>query len=150
MCPCLRVDGVWKWAWACQIYVAVYNGSSFSSLLLFSPCFCQRADLEAGVTDDGLRALASARCGKELMSLTLFSECCCVLVFELMVCGNGRESGHAECVLLSVTGAPPLLLSCCLLALPPRRSGSRSDGLRAGCAGLCRVRGEADVTASLE
>ena len=32
------------------------------------------ADLREGVTDDGLRALASAGCGEKLTELTLWSE----------------------------------------------------------------------------
>ena len=50
---------------------------------LFSPprLFCKRADLRA-VTDEGLRALASAGCGEKLTSLHLSCECCCVLVFS--------------------------------------------------------------------
>ena len=42
----------------------------FSSHLLF----CKRAGLGEGVTDEGLRALASAGCGENLTKLDLFSE----------------------------------------------------------------------------
>ena len=69
--------------------VAVRDRGSFSSPVLLSP-FCKRAGLKEGVTDEGLRALASAGCGENLMSLTLRCECCCVPVCELMVCRNGR------------------------------------------------------------
>ena len=106
-----------EWEWACRMCVAVCDGVSFSFLFLSSPCFFKRADLEEGVTDSGLRALASAGCGENLTSLTLFSECCCVPVCELMFCESGSGSvGSVGCVLLSVTGAlsPPVLSSCLL------------------------------------
>ena len=98
--------------------VAVCDGCSFSSLVLLSPCFCQHADLEAGVTDSGLGALASAGCGEKLTSLTLSGECCCDPVCNFMVCGSGsgRGRGRAGCVLLSVTVALSPLLSSCLRA----------------------------------
>ena len=37
----------------------------------------KRAVLREGVTDEGIRALASAGCGEKLTSLTLESECTC-------------------------------------------------------------------------
>ena len=48
-----------------------------SPLLAF---FCKRAGLGEGVTDEGLRALASAGCGENLTKLDLSCECSCVLV----------------------------------------------------------------------
>ena len=74
----------------------------------------QRAGLEEGVTDSGLRALGSGGCGEKLTSLSLLGECCCVPVCELMVCGSGR--GHARYMLLSITGALSPLFSSFLLA----------------------------------
>ena len=79
--------------------------------------FCHRAGLDVRVTDSGLRALASAGCGEKLTSLTLSSECCCVLVCDLMVCGSGRWSVLAGCVMLVETGALSPLLSSFLFAL---------------------------------
>lgn len=38
---------------------------------LLPPLFCDRADLKEGVTDEGLRSLASAGCGGNLKSLAL-------------------------------------------------------------------------------
>ena len=96
---------------------AVCDGGSLSPLVFFSPCFCKRAVLEAGVTDDGLRALASVGCGKGLTSLFLTGECWCVPVFDLMVCGSGRWSVLAGCVMLVETGALSPLLSSFLFAL---------------------------------
>ena len=95
--------------------------------------------------DDGfLRALASAGCGKMLTSLTLFCECSCVLVFSFDgVCGSG--SGCVGCV-CGCDGALSPLFSL-LLFLRTRRSLG-SDGQRAACAGLCRLREEADVADS--
>ena len=58
--------------------VAFSDGGSF--------CFFKRAGLKEGVTDEGLRALASAGCGEKLTSLALWSECCCVPVCDLMAC----------------------------------------------------------------
>ena len=60
-----------------DVCVTVKGAFSPLSPLLF---FLQRAGLEEGVTDEGLRALASAGCGKKLTSLSLVGECCCVLV----------------------------------------------------------------------
>ena len=59
--------------------VCCCDRGSFSSTLL-SSTFRKRAALGEGVTDEGLRALASAGCGKKLTSLSLVGECCCVLV----------------------------------------------------------------------
>ena len=56
------------------VRVSVCGCDTFSSPLLF----CKRAALQGGVTDEGLRALASAGCGEMLTSLILFGE---VLVF---------------------------------------------------------------------
>ena len=64
---------------------AVCDGGSLSPLVFFSPCFCKRPGLKEGMTDDGLRALASVGCGKGLTSLSLGSECCCVPVCGLMM-----------------------------------------------------------------
>ena len=51
--------------------------------------FCNAAGLEEGVTDEALRSLSSAGCGKKLTSLSLEGECCCcVLVSHLVVCGS--------------------------------------------------------------
>ena len=51
---------------------------ALSPLLPSCPlAFAKRADLKEGVTDEGLRALASAGCGKKLTSLSLEGECCC-------------------------------------------------------------------------
>ena len=61
------------------------TGGSFSSLALLSPCFCNRPVMKRGVTDDGLRALASAGCGEKLTSLHLGSECCFVPVCDFIV-----------------------------------------------------------------
>ena len=56
----------------------------------------------------------------------------------------------AGCVMLVETGALSSLLSSFVsLLLPTRRLGG-SDGLRAGCAGLCRVREETDVADSVQ
>ena len=120
--------------WDCRMCVAVCDGGSF--------CIFKRAGLKEGVTDEGLRALASAGCGEKLTSLALWSECCCVPVCGLMVCGR------AGCVFLFVTGALSPRLSSCLLLLPTRRSVKGSNGRRAACTGLCRVRREADVAVS--
>ena len=50
---------------------------ALSPLLPSCPlAFAKRADLKEGVTDDGLRALASVGCGKQLTSLTLGGERC--------------------------------------------------------------------------
>ena len=45
---------------------------------LFSFPFYKRAVLKVGITDEGLRVLASAGCGEKLTSLTLQCRCCCV------------------------------------------------------------------------
>lgn len=49
-------------------------------------CVCalirKRADLEADVTDAGLRELAAAGCGENLMSLVLDRTCC----FSFFLC----------------------------------------------------------------
>ena len=89
-------------------------------LLLF-PCFCERAGLKEGVTDEGLRALASAACGGKLTSLALLGESCCVPVCELMV-GSVNGRGHAGCVLL---WRGLILLSClhCLLYFATKAQG---------------------------
>ena len=69
--------------------VCCRDGGSFSSPLLV----CKRAGLRGGVTDEGLRALASAGCGEKLTSLDLSSLCCCVLFCDVMhVRGSGRRS----------------------------------------------------------
>ena len=69
------------------------TGVSFSSLVPLSACFCKRTDQKEGVTDEGLRALASAGCGEKLTSLDLSSLCCCVLFCDVMhVRGSGRRS----------------------------------------------------------
>ena len=62
--------------------VCCCDGGSFSSLLPSSPFFAKRTALEEGVTDEGLRALASAGCGEKLTSLILWGECSFVLVFS--------------------------------------------------------------------
>ena len=114
------------------------TGGSFSSLVLLSPCFCQHADLEAGVTDDGLRALASAGCGEKLTSLHLSCECCCVSASEWVVGGIG--SRRAGCVLLSVTRALSPLWSSCLLAFCQRadlKEGVTDEGLRSLASADC-------------
>ena len=67
---------VWEWAWACQMCVPPSEAFLLSCPL--SPCICKRADLKEGVTDEGLRVLASAGCGEKLTSLTLQCRCCCV------------------------------------------------------------------------
>ena len=123
----------------CQMCAAACDGDSFSPVLL-SPCFWKRADLKRGVTDSGLRALASAGCGEKLTSLTLFCEFCCVPVCELMVDGNGR--GHAGCVLLAVYDGDSfsLVLSFpCFCQRADLEAGVTDSGLRAlasaGCGG---------------
>ena len=75
--------------------VAVCDGGSF--------CIFKRAGLKEGVTDEGLRALASAGRGEKLTSLALWSECCCVPVCDLMACESGSRSG---------SGVPDVC--CCL------------------------------------
>ena len=90
----------WEWQWRAEYVLLSVTGGSFSSLALLSPCLCERADLKEGVTDEGLRALASAGCGEKLTLLSLRSECCFLLVCDLMVCGRGSGSGRVGCVLL--------------------------------------------------
>ena len=120
---------------ACRICVAVCDGVSFSSLVHLSPCFCQLSDLKKGVTDEGLRALASAGCGEKLTSLHLECECCCVPVCDLTVCGRG--SGRAGYVLL--TGALSPLFSSCLLfcKLAVLEARVTDSGLRALASAGC-------------
>lgn len=52
------------------------------------PCLqnIMSAGLEEGVTDDGLRALAAAGCGKNLTSLYLECECACFHEQCVVVC----------------------------------------------------------------
>ena len=59
---------------ACRICVAVCDGVSFSSLVHLSPCSCKRTVLKKGVTDEGLRALASAGRGRNMASRCFSSE----------------------------------------------------------------------------
>ena len=73
----------WEWQWRAEYVLLSVTGGSFSSLALLSPCLCNRADLSGGVTDEGLRALASAGCGEKLTSLHLSSERCLVPVCDI-------------------------------------------------------------------
>ena len=120
------------------MWVAVCDEGSFSPLVLLSACICKRTDLKEGVTDEGLRALASAGCGEKLTSLHLSCECCCVSASEWVVGGIG--SRRAGCVLLSVTRALSPLLSSCLLAFCQRadlKEGVTDSGLRALASAGC-------------
>ena len=68
------------------------------SPLLSSPLlFCKRAALGEGVTDEGLRALASAGCGENLTELALLFEGF-VLVCRLLLCGSRKRSGSGSIV----------------------------------------------------
>ena len=94
------------------------DGHSLSSPLLL----CKHAGLKKGVTNSGLRALASAGCGKNLTSLYLgrkhvFS--CC----PFLVCG-----GSIRCAALVFLFSPSLQTSS---------SASGRDRRRAACACLC-------------
>lgn len=69
-----------------------------------------RADLEGGVTDEGIRALASAGCGRSLTSLTLAGLRWGVWYFSF---DAGRES---VCVDEDIFFLPALLLFVCFPA----------------------------------
>ena len=103
------------------MYVAVCDGALSPLLSSCLLTFCQRAGLHRGVTDSGLRALASAGCGGKLTSLTLLGELAVFPVCELMV-GSVNGRGHAGCVLL---WRGLILLSClhCLLYFATKAQG---------------------------
>lgn len=64
---------------------------SFSSRLI-SLLACKHAVLNERVTDEGLRALASAGCGENLTALTLSGEC----LFRVHVQGRRKTHGHSR------------------------------------------------------
>lgn len=65
------------------------DGHSFSSSILSLSSPRKRAGLKKGVTDSGLRALASTSCGENLVSLTLHGGCLSVPVLSVFTSRPG-------------------------------------------------------------
>ena len=70
---------------------------------------CKRAVLHAGVTDEGLRALASVGCGKNLMSLTLWGDFLSSCLWFDAVCG--RDGMSDACVYDGRSFSSPFVLA---------------------------------------
>lgn len=112
-------------------------GASFTcSLSLSLSCRKKSTDLQGGVSDEVLRALASAGCGEKLTELCLWGDalcailfCCCAGVGVLLdLCGLVRLRG-CDCRLFP----PP----SCAFNLAGLQGGGMDGGLRllasAGC-----------------